>query len=371
LPAVIAAILASPSIQSQEEESPEAPAVENGMYTVTDEGKTYVIQGGEVLELDQGEAAFVREGELRRIDYVPEFMEWPCTSVAANARKFATYSMDELKEPNPMKEVVRRYFEIPEVIEPIPNWIDGEFHGTFNANDIIQFNSPEYWYLPDPNKPIMAPKRPTALLISLYVGTSQIVPDSHVFDALVEMHGWDQIPVVFKFNDSNVVPISYFGPNVSLEELFKAFMERRIKPAEVPMWPLGDHHLSTTIEEFEKFFEIPTLDEIDPGRLSKLQADLEANGFSRKPVFVTVLAESGPMIVDDEQRIRAAQALGIERIPTVVFFIEPDSHLAGCGPGIPIGSSGVTGATTPIGGATVPPTSGVTPPPPEPEASDS
>ena len=39
--------------------------------------------------------------------------------------------------------------------------------------------------------------------------------------------------------------------------------------------------------------------------------------------------------------------------------------------GIPVGSSGVSGSTTPIGGATVPPNAPVVPPPTEPGASDS
>ena len=36
------------------------------------------------------------------------------------------------------------------------------------------------------------------------------------FDALRKELGSDEIPVTFVFNDSNTVPISYFGDNVSL-----------------------------------------------------------------------------------------------------------------------------------------------------------
>jgi hypothetical protein len=137
----------------------------------------------------------------------------------------------------------------------IPNWIDGEFHATFNYQDIIQFSSPEYWYFSDEKRPILSAKRPRSLLIALFVGTNQVVIDNNMIDALRRELGTDELPVTFVFNDSNTVPVSYFGSNISLEEAFKAFMERGIKIAEVPMWWQGDYHLTPTIEEFDKFFE--------------------------------------------------------------------------------------------------------------------
>ena len=128
------------------------------------------------------------------------------------------------------------------------------------------------------------------------------------------------------------------------------------------------------IEEFEKFneyFKIPALEDISPEKQASLKADLEAHGFSRKSIIVTMFSESGAMAVDQPERVRVAASMGIERIPTTINFIEPDLHLARCGPGTPAGSSGVSGSTTPIGGATVPPTNPVVPPPTEPEASKS
>jgi hypothetical protein len=167
-----------------------------------------------------------------------------------------------------------------------------------------------------------------------------------------------------------VVPISYFGANVSLEEVSKAFNERAIKIAEVPMWWLGDYHLTPTIAEFDKFFEIPALEDIPAERQASLKTDLEAHGFTRKPILVTLFSDSGTMAVDQPERVRMAASLGMTEIPTTLIFIEPDAILARCGPGTPAGASSVSGSTTPIGGATVPP-GAVTPPPTEPEASDS
>jgi hypothetical protein len=63
--------------------------------------------------------------------------------------------------------------------------------------------------------------------------------------------------------------------------------------------------------------------------------------------------------------------MGITNIPTALIFIEPDMVLARCGPGTPAGASAISGSTTPIGGAIVPPGTMMTPTAIEPVASDS
>ena len=140
------------------------------------------------------------------------------------------------------------------------------------------------------------------------------------------------------------------------------------------MWWQGDFSLLTTVEEFEKFFDIPALEDIPAERQASLKADLEANGFTRKSIIVTLFAQSGTMAVDQPERIRMAASMGMTRIPTTFNFIEEDNIMSHCGPGTPIGSpASVSGSTTPIGGAVVPPGAAVAPPPTEPEvpASDS
>jgi len=366
LPALITAILASTAVQAQEQpESPECKDVEGtppGLYVTTDEGRTFLMQGDTMVELAPGQAAFADENQLTCIKRVPDFLDWPCSTDAASSRKFATYEIDDIDaDTDFITEVVRRYFEIPEVIEPIPNWIDGETTTSLDPNEVIPFATPEYWYRPDPSVDMMHEKRPRTLQISLYVGINMVVIDNYHFDALKQYYSGEKMPVVFVFNDSNVVPVSYFGSNVSLEEINKAFNERSIKIAEVPMWPLGDFHFAPTAEEFEQFFELPELDDIDPLRREAIEAQLETYGFSRKPVFVTIM-EGGRMYIGDPIRVRVALSMGFEHLPAVISFVEEDSHLARCGPGTPAGTSGVSGATTPIGGPTVPPE--VTPPPP-------
>jgi hypothetical protein len=371
LPTLIASTLASTNVLAQSD-SGECEDIEGnppGLYATTDSGRTFLIKGDKTVELAPGEAAFADENGLTCIQSVPQFLDWPCASDAASSRRFATYRAADLEaDQSVIKQVVQRYFEIPEVIEPVPNWLEGESHTDLDVSEIISYSTADYWYQPDSSVDILHEKRPKVLLISLYVGINQVVIDNFAFDALIEHHGGDSLPVVFVFTDSNVVPVSYFGSNVSLEEVSKAFNERRIKLAEVPMWPLGDHHFSPSAEEFEKYFDLPELGDIDAQRREAIEAQLEIYSFTRKPIFVTML-EGGTMYVGDPARVRVAIDMGISELHTVINFVEQDSHLARCGPGTPAGSEGVSGATTPIGGPLAPPATSV--PPVDPSASDS
>lgn len=376
LPALIASAL-SGNVWAQAEDCEELKGAPPGLYTTTEQGQTFLIKDDQIVEMGPGDAGFADEGTVKCIKKPPAFMGWPCSTQAAQARLFTTYTIDELTSDNKLAEVVQRYFDVPEVVAPIPNWVDGEYNGTFNYNDLIQFSSPEYWYFVNPDRPILSPKRPRSLLVSLYVGTNQVVIDNNMLDALRAELGTDELPVTFVFNDSNTVPISYFGANVSLEEVSKAFNERGIKVADVPMWWLGDFQLQPTLEEFEKFFDIPPLEDISPETQAALRADLEANGFTRKSIIVSLFSAAGTMAVDQPQRIRVAASMGILRIPSVLNFVEEDVLYASCGPGTPAGASAVSGGTTDLGSsaAIVPPGAAVAPPPvepaPPPEASGS
>ena len=377
LPALIATALASTALATNafaQAECEELEGAPPGLYTTTDEGKTFLIKDGDIVEMGPGEAGFADENGVKCIKRVPEFMDWPCSTDAAQSRRFATYRLEDLaSEKNKAQEVVRRYFEVPEVIEPIPRWKDGEYHMLMSLDEILQFSNDEYWYRLHSPEAARNEKRPKSLLIAMFVGINKVVVDNNLLAALVETHGEDAIPVTFQFNDSNVVPISYFGPNVSLEEVLKANTERGIKVADVPMWELGDFTLRPSAAEFEKFFDLPSLDEIPPDRLSALRTELEERGFGKKPVFVTLLSDGQQLVVDQPQRVRVAISMGYERIPTYLITIEPDSIVARCGPGTPIGmdsGASISGETTPEPGVTVPPTT-APPPPPEPEASDS
>jgi len=376
LPALITMALSTATAFGQTEGCEELEGTPPGLYVTTDEGLTFLMKGEDVLEVAPGESAFADEGKLACVKTVPQFLDWPCATDAATSRKFSTFAITDLTGQGMAgsklaAEIVRRYFEIPEVIEPVPDWLEGEYHTALAYNDIIQFTSSEYWYHPASPDALLDERRPKVLQISLFVGTNTVVIDTHRIEILRKHFGGADIPVMFVFNDSNTVPISYFGPNVSLEEIHKAFNERNIKIAEVPMWPLGDYTLAPTSDEFKKFFELPDLEEIDPIRREALTAQLETFGFTKKPAFVTMIAGSGKLYLDDPELISIALSLGINRIPTALTFVESDAHLTRCGPGTPVGTSEnavISGESTPPGGAVVPPGGG-TPPPPEPEIS--
>jgi hypothetical protein len=373
LPVLIASVLAAGSVQAQST-CEELEGTPPGLYATTEEGRTFLIKDGQVVELGPGEAGFADETGVKCIQRIPQFMDWPCSTDAAKSRKFATYSIDELTDDNKAREIVRRYFEVPEVIEPIPNWKEGEYHLMMSENEILQFSSSEYWYHPNANRDIMDERRPKTLQIALFVGINQVVVDSVHLKALSKHYGGAEIPVVFTFNDSNMVPISYFGPNVSLEEVAKANSERGINIAPVPMWELGDYNIRPSMAEMQKYFDLPAIEDIPADRRAALEADLEANGFTRKPVFVSILGGSSNMVVDQPQRVAVAASMGMTSVPVSLTIIQPDILVARCGPGVPTGTDGassISGDTTPEGGSALPPGTPVVPPPPEPEASDS
>ena len=371
LPALIASVL-SGNAWSQED-CVEIEGTPPGLYATTDEGRTFLVKDGKTVELGPGQAGFADESGVKCITRPPEFLDWPCSTQAAQSRMFNSYTIDELTYKNKIQEIITRYFDVPEVLAPIPDWVDGEYNAVFDYKDLLQFASSDYWYYPNRERPFMDLKRPRSLLVSLYVGINKVVIDNYEIDLLRKELESDQIPVTFVFNDSNVVPISYFGPNVSIEEVRKAFFERGIKLADVPIWWLGDYHLQATIEEYEKFFDIPPLEDISAEKQQAIRAELDGEGFTRKPFIVTIMSDSASMVIDQPERLRVAASMGMKEMPVVFNFMEPDMVLARCGPGTPVGYSAnsISGETTPPGGAVVPPNAPATPPPPDPDVSNS
>jgi hypothetical protein len=362
----IAAILASVNAGAQDQDAAEEcldlEGTPPGLYVTVDQSQVYLVKGDEIVELDPGEAAYASESELRCISVPPALLEWPCgTAEALSRQKAPTYSVATLPVLDAPAEVARRYFEENSVIGPPIEWLNGDFHRTFDAGEIGSFSSEAYWYLPSGPDPFASPKRPRSQLVALFWSTRQAVLDRYTFDTLRESTPGGEIPVVFVFREDNEVPVSFFGTDVTLRELYDAFFNRGIKVAEVPVWYAGDHHLTVSISELEELFDIPALDEISPAQVALLSEDLEAWSFSKKPIAVSMLAESGGMTLDQPERVRVAASLGFESIPTVIFYYSGTSHLDKCGAPLPRHS--------PVSGAAEP--APAPPPPPERRASDS
>ena len=135
------------------------------------------------------------------------------------------------------------------------------------------------------------------------------------------------------------------------------------------MWELGDYNIRPSMAEMEKYFDLPDLEDLPNERREALQADLEEYGFSKKPVFVSILSGSNSLVVDQPQRVRVAESMGMTSVPVHVTIVQPDILVQRCGPGTPAGfdSVAISGESTPPGGGVIPPGSGVTPPPTEPD----
>jgi hypothetical protein len=336
LAALLIIVSAGAGAQPADEECVDLAGTPPGLYVTVDQSQVYLVQGDEIVELDPGEAAYANESGLSCLKVPPKLLDWPCgTAEALSLQKAATYPVEALPLTEGVFEVVRRYFEDKAVIGPPIEWLNGEYHRMFDAAEISELPTSAYWYLPGGSDPFASPKRPEAQLIALFWSTKQAVLDGHTIGPLQESASGGMVPVVFVFNEDNEVPVSFFGPNVTLKELIDAYFQRGIKVAEVPVWYAGDHHLVTATSELEQLFDIPDLGDIDPAQRELIAAELIAYGFTNKPLAVSILEDSGGRTLDQPERVRVAASLGIEAIPTVIFYYSGSSHLGRCGVPLP------------------------------------
>lgn len=356
-----AIVFALASFGANAQQSPDqAPATPDGMYVTVSQSEVYIIQGDEQLDLAVGEAAFAGENSMEQLDDVPGFLNWPCgAGDGEGADLVPTYLLDSLPAGNRLEEVVRRFFEGSEIPASYPAWLNGESHGSFSLDEINSFSNSAYWYLPGKTTAKMEALRPRVLLISLYPATQQVIVDQNHLQELLELFGPENIPVNFVFNEENVVPVSYFGKRITLKKVAEAYFEAGLALADVPMWYAGDRQLVVTAADLEKAFDLPAIEDIDPDRLQALIEDLQLNGFTKKPINVALMSQNSSMSVDEGEKIRAAQSIGMDSIPIVFFNYSADSHMKRCGLAMPqtvdgsgIGEGGVAGVAA-IAGAAV------------------
>jgi len=131
------------------------------------------------------------------------------------------------------------------------------------------------------------------------------------------------------------------------------------------MWYAGDRHFAASVEELELMFEIPALEDIEADRLAVLVVDLKANGFTKKPINVAVIAQNSTMVIDEADKVRAAQSIGMDSIPIVFFYYDEDTVKRRCGLVETGGSAAISeGPVDPGGPGLLPPS------PPEKPVSD-
>lgn len=337
LPSAIA--LASMGVNAQQSPG-QASATPPGLYVTVSQGEVYIVQGDQQLDLKVGDAVYAGADSLQQLDSVPAFLNWPC----GDSDLIPTYSLATLPAGNQLEEIITRFFEGYEIPASAPVWLNGESHGSFPDAEINRLLSGAYWYKSGPTTAKMKALRPKVLLISLYPATQQVIVDQNHLQELRDLFGPDNIPVTFVFNEENVVPVSFFGKKVSVQHVVDSYLEKGITIADVPMWYGGDRQLEASPGELELTFDIPALEDIDPDRLAALVEDLRTNGFTKKPINVLLMAQNGSMVIDEGDKVRAAQVLGITSIPIVIFNYDEDSNKKRCGLTTPLASRGGIGS---------------------------
>jgi hypothetical protein len=174
------------------------------------------------------------------------------------------------------------------------------------------------------------------IMISLYQHDGSIVVDGNP-ERLREAldRGETSVPVVLLYNEELHRPVSDFGANALVGDIVAAFFSEQLQLTHVPDWrdPFGDYHNVADIAEFEEFVTLPTREEIDDARWSKLTTELQADGFSRKPVIVSMYHEGNRVWVDEPDRLTAARELGMEQAPVVYLYHGIDRLPCGVAPG--------------------------------------
>ncbi len=346
----MAIAIALTSLCANAQEIPkEAPKVSAGLYITVTENEVYIIKDGKQFDVRTGETAWVGEDSVELLRTSAKFLNWPCGESGTQASVLKpSYSMDSLLPQNRIEQIIVRFFEDYEIPDPVPSWMNRESHGSFTAEEIEGYTTEAFWYEPGETTAKMTAMRPNVLLMSLYPATKQVVVDPNHLEELRELYGSEPIPVTFIFNPKNVIPISYFGKNVTIKKITEIYFKRGVTVAEVPMWYAGDRHFEAGVAELELMFDIPAIEDIDPDRLAVLVADLQANGFTKKPVNVAVIAQNNTMVIDEADKVRAAQSIGIDTIPIVFFYYDEDTVKRRCG----LVETGGSGAAAGLEGAT-------------------
>jgi hypothetical protein len=371
--AALAASMGAAVAQDSEDGCLDLQGTPPGLYVTVQQNEVYLIKDGSMVELKPGESGFASESDLACLKVPPEALDWPCNTSEAMARQMApTYSAEELPAVGGVQEVVQRYFKENQAISPPIQWLNGETHGTFPAFELEELDSSTYWYIPGSEDPFKSPKRPKTLIVSLFWATGQAVVDKNTLTPLEIQYPNGDIPVVFVFNRDNEVPVSFFGPKPTLQQITRAYLERGIELAPVPLWYAGDHHFEVSLKEMERAFELPALDDIPPERQQAIRKELETYGFFHKPISIVMMEETGNMVIDQPDVVRVAATMGLTAFPVVMFYYNSSSHLAGCGIPLPV-TSVVGGATSEgeMAGIIIPPQIAIPPQLPDPERNPS
>ncbi len=255
------------------------------------------------------------------LDMLPTLPTWACRDDSQGAAErfapVATAGDDD--QVTPLAEITRRFFEDNVRLSPFPDWESNHVHLRVPTEDLAEQLGDGYWYRND------AAERPvnSGVMVSLYRHENEVVVDGNlgqVADAIER--GDPSVPVVVIYNDKHYRPMSDFGDGPTMSEVVSAYLGEELKVTHVPDWraPYSDFHHVARIAEFEEFVTLPSPEQIEEGRWNRLLADLDTEGFSRKPVIVSMYYDGGRVFVDQPDRLTAARELGMDPVPVVYLY---------------------------------------------------
>lgn len=266
---------------------------------------------------------------------------WACTAGADTGMYDSLYNVNDLPDSRMVRDVAQRYFEGRARLAQFPDWPNDEFHMLASADELLDLLSQlesEYWYRPGPSQEGPGANPRGAVLIALYpeAGNGEQEEgqntDDQGFDGRVvidttaeQIRKWkeagrDRIPVIFFYNFEYQRHISDYDEDVTLEQIMESFFEDGEELTPVPLFTVGDYHLNVPADELEALFDLPDSDDIDPARYQALEDDLAANGFSRKPVMVSLLRSASYRKLAESDRVRVAIDRGVEQFPVALFY---------------------------------------------------
>ena len=190
-----------------------------------------------------------------------------------------------------------------------------------------------FWYRRDSSRSASTPRTERPVLVSLYAENEEVVLDMsrQELEELKSL-GEDNLPVVFYYNKTFQAPVGQFDEDATLDDIMDDFSARGEQLTPVPLLNTGDYHLPVSGDELEDLFDIPDSDEISPERMKVLKQDLQRDGFSKKPVVLTMYSEKNSSWIDDPERVRAALDLGVEDIPVALLYHRLDRMTCGAVP---------------------------------------
>ena len=214
-----------------------------------------------------------------------------------------------------VEDVVKRFFEKREVLQPYPDWFEGQYHFMASAAELKRLQAPQKdtrWYR-SKSTDNNTSKRP--IFISLYEATSSVLIDGE--ERITEALKNDpnaELPVVFIFNRLNERSVDELGYPGTIRGAQQAYAEKQLMLTPTPEWQLGEYHLYGAVDEFYEIFDIPEESDFEPEAWQKLLDEAENYSVTNTAFLFVVLGSP------DEQEDESGEAVAKLAITTEQLY---------------------------------------------------